>query len=120
MTLQQLLIAQFGVSSSDLRESFPTVGTSSTLILPNDPNRVGFIVVNLSTNTCYLGMANAVTSTTGAALGGNSSFTSTWRDDFNTVGFQRYAISPSGSASFYVAEIILTGNEEPTSGTTSA
>jgi hypothetical protein len=111
MTLQELLIGQFGVSQTDLRESFIAVGTSSTLILPNDPNRIGFIISNLSTNTCYVGMANAVTSTTGLILGGSNNLTSNWRDDFNTVGFQRYAISPSGTSNFYVAEIIMTGNE---------
>ncbi len=113
MTLQQLLIGQFGVSGADLRESFITVGTTSTLLMPNDPNRVGFIISNLSTNTCYVGMANAVTSTTGLILGGAGNITSKWRDDFQTVGFQRYAISPSGNSNFYVAEIIMYSNETP-------
>lgn len=114
MTLKELLIGQFGVSQTDLRESFITVGTTPTLLLANDPNRVGFIISNLSTNTCYIGMGNAVTSTTGLVLGGASAFSSTWRDDFNTVGFQRYGISPTGSSAFYVAEVIMTGNEQPT------
>ncbi len=116
MTLQQLLIGQFGVTQSDLRESFITVGASQTLLLPNDPNRVGFIISNLSTNTVYIGLSNAVIATTGLAVGALATYSSTWRDDFSTVGFQRYAISPGGSSDFYVAEVILTGNEAPTIG----
>ena len=113
MTLQQLLQAQFGVSGADLRENTYTVGQSPVLVLPNDPNRTGFIISNLSANTIYVGMQNAVSSTTGVAVGGGNGLTSNWRDDFQTVGYQRYAISTTGSNSVYVAEIVMYINESP-------
>lgn len=113
MTLSQLLLAQFGVSGADLRESYPSVGSSPVQILPNDPNRVGFLVSNLSSNTIYVGLKNNVDSTTGLALGGLLSFGSIWRDDFHTVGFSRFAISPSGTSQLYVAEIVMYVNEQP-------
>ena len=120
MTLQQLLLGQFGVSASDVNETFPVVGTTPVQLLTNNPNRVGFIIVNLSTNTAYVGLQAAVTTTTGAALGGNQSFSSTWRDDFNSVGFARYAVAATSNNNFYVAEIVLTGNEQPQVGGSSA
>lgn len=113
MTLQQLLQAQFGVSGADLRESTYTVGQTPVLILPNDPNRVGFIISNLSANTIYVAMANSVTTTSGVAVGGGNGLTSVWRDDFYTVGYQRYAISATGSNAIYVAEIVMYVNENP-------
>lgn len=120
MTLQQLLIGQFGVSASDLNETFPVVGTTPVQLLQNNPNRVGFIIVNLSTNTAYISTQPSVTTTSGAAVGGAQSQSSTWRDDFNTVGYARYAVSASAGCQFYVAEIVLTGNEQPQTGGSSA
>jgi hypothetical protein len=113
MTLNELLIGQFGVSGSDLRESVYTVGTTPVQVLPNDPNRVGFIISNLSTNTVYIALANAVTTTTGLAVGGGSAIASKWRDDFQTVGFARYMVSASSNCSIYVAEIVMYVNEQP-------
>ncbi len=112
MTLQQLLIGQFGVSGADLRESFPVVSQSPVQILPNDPNRVGFIVSNLSTNTIFVGLGNAVTSTTGLSLGGGNALSSKWRDDMQTVGFARFGISTTGTNQLYVAEFVMYTNEE--------
>lgn len=116
MTLQELLTGQFGVTQTDLRESFITVGTSPVPLLPNDPNRVGFIISNLSANACYIGLRPNTDTTTGLILSAANSLSSSWRDDFNTVGFSRFGVSPSGNSDFYVAEIIMTGNEAPQVG----
>lgn len=116
MTLQELLIGQFGVSKTDMQEAYISVGTSPVQLLQNNPNRVGFIISNLSTNTCYVGLQPAVAQTTGLFLAAGGALGSSWRDDFGSVGFARYAISPGGTSNFYVAEIIMTGNEQPTTG----
>jgi hypothetical protein len=116
MTLQQLLIGQFGVSATDLNEAYISVGTTPINLLSNNPNRIGFIISNLSTNTCYVGLTPATSSTTGLFLAAGGELTSTWRDDFNSVGFARYAVSPGGTSNFYVAEIVMTGNEQPQVG----
>lgn len=116
MTLQELLIGQFGVSATDINETTVTVGATPTQLLQNNPNRIGVLISNLGSNTIYIGFNSAVSQTTGAAVGGSNSYGAKWRDDFNTVGYARYAVSPGGSSTVYVAEIVMTGNEQPTTG----
>lgn len=77
-----------------------TVGTSVVKLLPSDPNRVGFIVVNLGSAAVYIKPRLDVSATSGIRLAPNGgSLTVTWRDDFHLAGWEWYAVADAAAQS---------------------
>lgn len=100
-TLQELLSEQFGVKVRAVEDpgGVTSLGTTAQTILPNNANRVGWIITNLSTNIVYLDYKNAVASTKAFALlkQGDSAI-SVWNQDFDLVGWAVWGVA-SGAAS---------------------
>ena len=76
-------------------------------MLPNNPDRVGFEIVNNGTTTCYVSYNNAVSANIGIPIVGNGGALSfKLRDDFTLISRQWNAISPSGSTNLTTFELI--------------
>jgi len=85
-----------------------TIGTTVERILPNNPRRIAWTMVNLSTNIVYVNFTNDVSATNGfriAPAGG--ALQMHWKEDFHPVSWSWYAVA-SGAASavlIYTLEI---------------
>ncbi len=77
-----------------------SVGTAVVRILPADPNRLGFIIVNLSAVAVYVKPRRDVTAISGIRLApSGGSLSLGWREDFHLVGLDWYAVADAaGSA----------------------
>jgi len=86
------------------------VGTTAAEILKNNPDRVFFLVVNLSTNIVYVGLASDVSATKGIRLDANGGFVSfSVEEDGEAVAYQIFAIATGAASAIYVLEIEKTG-----------
>lgn len=88
-------------------ESSPVAGVAATSIIPNNPNRLGVVVVNLGANVVYLALSTAPSSTNGIAVAANGgSLSLTVDEDFTHVTRQLNAVSPAGNSQLYVLELV--------------
>lgn len=80
----------------------PTVATSKTLILKNNPDRLAYTIINLTGYSVYVAFDPEVSITRGiliAASGG--SLTLTAEDDGELVGYELYAISKTAASTIF-------------------
>ncbi len=101
--LQTLVEQDFGIPIDIQEDPEQTnIGTSVELFLRNDPDRVGFIVVNLGDTTLYIKPKADVSPTSGIPVPGQGgSATVIFREDFMMVGMDWYAISVSSANDIY-------------------
>jgi len=84
-----------------------SVGTSIVRILPPNPNRFGFVILNLGTAAVYISPARDVSATAGIRLAPTGgSFAVSWRDDFHLAGWDWYAIADAAAQSIFVLEVV--------------
>lgn len=84
-----------------------SVGVAVVRILPNNPNRFGFVIINLGAVAIYIRPDFAVSVTAGIRLAPNGgSFSATWRDDFNLTGWDWYAIAEAAGTEIFVLEVV--------------
>ena len=109
MTLAALLQKQWGIRTRS--QSNPvtiTVGTSVTKILDNNPNRLSYVVINLSANDLYIGFDRAPGATNGIYLAPNGgSATLTWDRDFELVCWQCNAIAGGAGSAIFIQEVLI-------------
>ena len=108
MTLAELIDKKFGVKTTHrINPVTDTVGTSATRILGNNPNRLAWLVVNLSSNTVYLGFDRDVSPNKGIFLSPNGgSCQMLYDEDFHSVGYEVFAKADAESK-IYVVEIVI-------------
>lgn len=104
-----LLKQQYGITSSPLQfHDTYTVGTSATRIAKNDPARVEIVVVNLSSNNCYVQNGNTASTSSGFELtGGGGTITEDFRSDLTLPTTQVWAVCSAASSKMYVLEVDL-------------
>lgn len=107
MTLQELLLGQFKVKTRQIVNRGTTLMTGAVVqVLPNDPNRLAWVIINLGVAAAYLGFERDVSATKGIALtasGGSASLV--WNEDFETVGYELFALGTVGD-NLYVVEVV--------------
>ena len=108
MTLQELIESQFGVKTSyEINPVTDSALVNVTRVLGINPNRLGFVFMNMGANTVYLSPQNTVSVGNGIMIqsgGGGVSFI--WRDDFNLVGVDWYAIADGLASNIHIMEIV--------------
>jgi len=83
-----------------------TVGTSPTLILRNNPDRIFWLVVNLSGNNGYLGWDTLVSSTRGLFIAANGGFVSAnIEEDGELVIYDVWAVNLNAAGTYLVVEV---------------
>lgn len=107
MTLQDLLLERFKVKTrANVNPEVSTLTGGVDKILSNNPNRLAWVIINMGSNTAYLGFDRAVSSSKGIILsisGGSASML--WNEDFDLVGWEVFAKGTNGD-NLYVLEIL--------------
>ena len=84
----------------------PTVGTTSTLILKNNPDRLMWLIVNLSPNRGYIGFDEQVGAGRGIPIEASGGIVSaTWREDAELVIHPVYALNLGASGTYFIIEV---------------
>ena len=110
-TLKDLLVDELGVETFE-RETVGQAGLASALILRQNPNRVAFIVVNLSVNTLYMAVRGLASATRGIRLGpSGGSLSVFYRDDLILPAREWQAIATAAASDYYVLEVLILGGE---------
>jgi hypothetical protein len=82
------------------------VGTTATLILRNNPERIFWLAVNLSSNKGYVGWDAQVSSSKGIPIAPSGGYVScTLEEDGELTIHEVYAVLENASGTFYVLEI---------------
>lgn len=107
MTLQGLLLQQFKVKTRQtINPEISTLTGGVDKVLGNNPNRLAWVIINLGSDTAYLGFTLDVSANKGIAVSPNGGFASMiWDEDFETVGYELFC---KGTASdvLYVVEVV--------------
>lgn len=106
--LSDLLQNLYGVKTfPQINKTVSQVGVAAIQIMSANPNRVSFLVVNLSANNLYISPLNDVASTKGiyvAPSGG--SITVQWDRDFELVSMPFFAIASGAASDVFILENI--------------
>ena len=111
MSLSTLIEREFGVKTGSSENPITdSVGLTAARVLPNNPNRLGWILVNLSVNLIYLGFSPDVSTSKGIQVGANGGMTSMmYREDFELTAHEVYAIAAGANSAIYVVETLIVG-----------
>jgi hypothetical protein len=83
-----------------------TVGTTATLILRNNPDRIFWLTINLSANKGYVGWNSDVSSSKGIPIAPSGGYVScSLEEDGELTIHEVYAILENASGTFYTIEI---------------
>jgi len=83
-----------------------TVGTTATLSLRNNPDRIFWLIVNLSGNNGYIGWDTQVSSTKGLFIAGNGGFVSaSIEEDGELVIYDVWAINQNAPGTYMIVEV---------------
>ena len=84
-----------------------SVGAAATPVVPNDFERLGLVIINLSSSNLYLAPGPDVSPTAAIILTGSGSTASlNARNDLVLVGYGWYAISAVPPANVYTLEVL--------------
>lgn len=84
-----------------------SVGIAVIRVLPNNPNRFAFLIINLGTAAVFIAPDNAVSLTRGIRLAPSGGvFASNWREDGHLVGWNWFAISSAAAQDIFVLESV--------------
>tara|TARA_Y100000310_G_scaffold107683_1_gene106085 strand:- start:18 stop:356 length:339 start_codon:yes stop_codon:yes gene_type:complete len=109
-TLPQLINEEFGTPTRlDQDPEITSVGTSTLRLLRQDPNRLAFIFVNLSSNVVFLGPFSDVSSSKGFRAGPSGGSVSLhYKEDFHLVGQEWFVVADGASSALMTAAIVTT------------
>ena len=83
-----------------------TVATTATMILKNNPDRLAWLIVNLSANRGYIGFDRQVAPTRGIPVEASGGIViSNWREDGELVIHEVHAINLVAAGTWYIVEV---------------
>lgn len=108
-SLDDLLEVEYNVKTTyRVNPLVVEVQNALTLILPNNPKRLGFVFVNLSANTIYVAPDTDAAADHGILLAANGgSVNMSWREDFNLCALNWYGLATGANSDFFAIEIIV-------------
>jgi len=85
-----------------------TIGTTSTRLVIQNPQRVAFLVVNLSANTIYVAPTGVVSATTGIRLGPTGGQVAVlWKEDLVLPALEWSIIADGAASAYLLIELLL-------------
>lgn len=103
MSLEALLKRQFGVRTrAEENPLISSLGTTAAKVLPNDPDRLAYLVINLSANVVYVSLHNDVADDKGIRLDPSGGMMSAiWSEDFQLVGWELWGVADGATSAIY-------------------
>jgi len=90
----------------DINPVTNSVATTATLILTNTPDRIFWLVINLSANKGYVGWDAGVASTKGIPIAANGGYVScSVEEDGELVIYPVWAINENAAGTYYIVQI---------------
>ena len=84
-----------------------TVATTATEILRNNPERLFWLIVNLSLNKGYIGWDPQVSSSRGVPIGPSGGFISASIEEDGELVIQPvYAVNENAEGTYYIVEVV--------------
>lgn len=84
-----------------------TIGTTVAAVIPNNPNRIGLVFVNVSVNTIYLVPVGTPSASFGIQLGpSGGTMVLLWEEDFHLTGWEWLAVASAVSSGYFYVEIV--------------
>jgi len=109
MNLQELIDKKFGIKTRAVENpKLTSLGTTAQVVLDNNPNRLAWIIVNLSTAEVYLALRHDVSPTKGVRLdasGGSASMV--WDEDFQATGWAIWGVATAANSPIYSLEVVI-------------
>ena len=112
-TLADLLMERFKVKTRPRVDPLGVspIGVNPVVLLRNNPNRLAYIIMNLSANLVYIGLTNQVNATVGTEVGlglePNRGFVSmVWDEDFDMVAWAWWGIAAAAPSILTIIEIV--------------
>jgi hypothetical protein len=108
-TLQELLEQRLGAETfARISDAGFTVGTTAARLIPQDPNRVGFWIVNLSLNNVFIGPFVTPSITRGVLVGPNGgNVIVTFQEDLSVTGWEWSAIADGAASAVLTVEYLI-------------
>lgn len=109
MPLDTVLMERFKVATRAVEnpKAVTLVTATAQVVLSNNPNRFGFIIVNLGLNPVYVALTNQVSATYGIRLDASGgAFSCIWDEDFQMTGWAWWCIAPVGDSAVYSLEVV--------------
>lgn len=107
-TLDELLTNEYGVNTHpEVNPMTSLAGVTATQVAPNNPNRVGFNIINLGTASVYVFTSNLVSANLGFLLSPNGgALNLDWRVDFALISNEWWAIAIAAPSQLLVLGLV--------------
>ena len=107
MGAREVSIKRFGFPTRAVENPVvEVVGTDVAEVLKNNPDRVFWLVINLSGNVVYVALSEDVSTTKGIRLDANGGWTSMSADeDGEAVAYTVYGVATAAASAIYVLAI---------------
>lgn len=93
---------------TELRSRLVSVATTVTELLPNNPNRIAWVIENRSVNNGAIGFDNETTFANGLKIGADGGFASMVAEtDGESVGYRLVGINEAAAGDWRVVETII-------------
>lgn len=108
-TLSDLVREKLGVPTfTNQNPEVTTVGTTAATLLRQNPNRVAFVFINLSTVDIFVRPLQTPSSTAGIRIGpSGGSLIVTWEEDFDLTGLEWLAIADAAASTVFTIEYLV-------------
>ena len=109
MNVAELIEKRYGMRTRTESHSFTNLDTGiHTKILANNPNRLGWMAVNLGAVNIFVAFDTAVSLTRGILLTPNGgSMTSLYEEDFEATCWNVYGMAEGDDGNLFIVEILI-------------
>ena len=84
-----------------------SVGTSVLQLLRNDPNRVGWSLINLSPNAMFILHESSVSTTNGLRVSPNGGSAITrWKDDYHWLAWDWFIVADAAASGLLIVTLV--------------
>ena len=108
MTAREVIDKRFGVRTrAEVNPLVAQVGVAAIRVLPNNPDRLAWLIVNLSGNTLQLALDRGVGAARGILVQANGGSVGMVVDeDFDMVTYEIWGVATGAASNIYVLSVV--------------